>query len=264
MADYDMGSDADASGEDDVDMMTGQGGVPLIDPALIEAALLAEALPVPAKGTSQLAYGQAPLAAKGSFYESGPSVSATSALTGPALTRSFLPQQPSSQAGRSQRSNGFSSQNSPISNYASYPAPAYNPLYPGYNPPPDHDNYYATLRGASPTPQSGPSQQNGQDHRSASAVAGPSTPRDHGRAGSHAPKKRGESSKPKIKPTGSHHANGKKRQKAVNGGHQRDEECSFCMGSDERNRQGQPEEMLSCDLCGRSGEHTASVGRVWI
>ncbi len=140
-----------------------------------------------------------------------------------------------------------------MSAYPSYPEPPVYNAYPGYQPPPDHNEYYAQLRGddpRSPSPPLGPLYSNGQP----SAVAGPSASSEHGRAGSSAPKKRGESSKPRIKPTRSHHANGKKRQKAVNGGHQRDEECSFCMGSDERNREGQREVMLSCDLCGRSGK----------
>lgn len=73
MADHDMGSDADASGEDDIDMLPGDG-VPLIDPALVEAALLAEALPVPAKSSAVGVYGQAPLPAKSPYYDYGPSV----------------------------------------------------------------------------------------------------------------------------------------------------------------------------------------------
>jgi hypothetical protein len=39
----------------------------------------------------------------------------------------------------------------------------------------------------------------------------------------------------------------------VGGGHPRDLECSFCMGTDQKNREGAAELMLSCDLCGRSG-----------
>ncbi|ORX38192.1 hypothetical protein BD324DRAFT_619910 [Kockovaella imperatae] len=37
---------------------------------------------------------------------------------------------------------------------------------------------------------------------------------------------------------------------------QHDFHCSFCLGTDEANRQGQPERMLSCARCGRSGHPT--------
>ena len=33
----------------------------------------------------------------------------------------------------------------------------------------------------------------------------------------------------------------------------RDQYCSFCAGTDDRNKQGQPEQMASCARCGRSG-----------
>lgn len=33
----------------------------------------------------------------------------------------------------------------------------------------------------------------------------------------------------------------------------RENECGFCQGSDERNKEGVPETMLSCSNCGRSG-----------
>ena len=33
----------------------------------------------------------------------------------------------------------------------------------------------------------------------------------------------------------------------------REEECSFCQGNDTRNTMGNPELMLTCHLCGRSG-----------
>lgn len=34
----------------------------------------------------------------------------------------------------------------------------------------------------------------------------------------------------------------------------RERDCGFCQGSDEHNKDGVPETMLSCSNCGRSGE----------
>ncbi|KAK1219388.1 Histone acetyltransferase [Marasmius sp. AFHP31] len=35
----------------------------------------------------------------------------------------------------------------------------------------------------------------------------------------------------------------------------REEECGFCQGNDKNNKDGQPEQMLTCHVCGRSGWH---------
>ncbi len=40
---------------------------------------------------------------------------------------------------------------------------------------------------------------------------------------------------------------------------QRNTYCDFCQGSDELNREGQPERMISCHRCGRSG-HPSCLG----
>lgn len=34
----------------------------------------------------------------------------------------------------------------------------------------------------------------------------------------------------------------------------REEECGFCQGDDAKNKEGQPETMVTCTECGRSGE----------
>ncbi|PFH53093.1 hypothetical protein AMATHDRAFT_138384, partial [Amanita thiersii Skay4041] len=46
----------------------------------------------------------------------------------------------------------------------------------------------------------------------------------------------------------------------------REEECGFCQGNDEKNKDGEPEVMVSCDECGRSGHpscmNLAEIGNV--
>jgi len=42
-------------------------------------------------------------------------------------------------------------------------------------------------------------------------------------------------------------------QKKVRRVKRREKECGFCQGNDERNKEGVPETMLSCFICGRSG-----------
>lgn len=43
----------------------------------------------------------------------------------------------------------------------------------------------------------------------------------------------------------------------------RDENCSFCQGTDQNNAKGQEEPMVSCCNCGRSGEHFDARAKWW-
>lgn len=41
--------------------------------------------------------------------------------------------------------------------------------------------------------------------------------------------------------------------------YRREEECGFCQGNDAKNKDDEPETMVSCEECGRSGESDPSV-----
>jgi hypothetical protein len=42
----------------------------------------------------------------------------------------------------------------------------------------------------------------------------------------------------------------------------REEECGFCQGNDSKNQDGDPEPMVSCEECGRSGGSYYIVGDI--
>jgi hypothetical protein len=268
----DSDSDLDAEGEDDVDALMelsrergdtpvrGQGV--MFDPSLFSGKMgqqyphEASFLPVnagPSNGGGRI----------GRVY----SVSAASQSLLPASTLTLQPfdfvfgisQDTSSKAFTSSQSNdqfNYASPYNPAStSYNNYP---HQNGVPSYQPPTEHDDYYANLRGASPSPPlPTPARPQRNRQRTSSSIdsgsrVGPlSVPRTvEGR------KKRAGESRKDLATPGSY--NGKRRVKGVGGGgggaHKRDVECSFCMGTDSMNREGIPEEMLSCDLCGRSGE----------
>ena len=94
------------------------------------------------------------------------------------------------------------------------------------------------------------------------AIPHPTLPQDSSRKRSRSSKSQSAAASPRLTSSMLHRAKGSGKGKgsiragsagSKNRAVTRDQYCSFCAGTDERNKTGVPERMTSCHRCGRSG-----------